>query len=228
MADSKKAIVLIVLAILTITACSSSSISKRYNKPQEEEKSISKSIRFTSEDDAVVKPTQETTKSVVMNNYTDEFDEEPYDDVLIDTKEFIKSNKVPTSLYSTLTKREKILFEVVSYLETPYKYGGESYSGIDCSAFTQNVFNKALGASLPRTASEQYNIGEFEKSDLEFGDLVFFNTRKEAYPGHVGLYLGNNLFAHASSTQGVTVSSLKSSYYAQRFVGAKRIKNLKK
>ncbi|MBI9070571.1 MAG: C40 family peptidase [Melioribacteraceae bacterium] len=218
----------IVFISLYFIGCSSSTVSKRYNKIETEEDAVTKSVRFTSDNDVGLISFAKKEKEITVSNYSKEFDEEPYDDVLIDTKEFIKSNKVPASLISTLTKRERVLFEVVGYLETPYQYGGNNYQGIDCSAFTQNVFNKALKINLPRTASEQYKVGQSEKTDLVFGDLIFFNTRKESYPGHVGLYLGNDLFAHASSSQGVTVSSLKSSYYAQRYVGARRIGKISK
>jgi cell wall-associated NlpC family hydrolase len=61
------------------------------------------------------------------------------------------------------------------------------------------------------------------RKDLQFGDLIFFHTRRHAYVSHVGIYLGDNLFAHASSKYGVTVSSLESTYYNNRFIGAKRI-----
>ncbi|MDZ7766840.1 MAG: NlpC/P60 family protein [Melioribacteraceae bacterium] len=100
-----------------------------------------------------------------------------------------------------------------------------SENGIDCSAFTQQVFSNSVGVDLPRTAREQFNIGESvgRKNDLKFGDLLFFNTTTRSYPGHVGIYIGEDLFAHASRSLGVTVSSLKSTYYDNRFIGARRI-----
>ena len=117
--------------------------------------------------------------------------------------------------------------EVIKYLDTPYKFGGNSESGIDCSAFTKTVFSNTFSMELPRTAKEQYQVGDEidSKNDLKFGDLVFFNTRKRVKPGHVGIYIGDNLFAHASK-KGVTVSSLEDNYYSRKFMGGRRIENL--
>ena len=128
------------------------------------------------------------------------------------------------SLNVPFTEREKILFEVIKYLETPYKYGGNTDKGIDCSAFTKQVYEKSVSVELPRTAREQFNTGEkVSKDELKFGDLVFFNTRKTNNPGHVGIYLGDNQFVHASKTYGVTVSSLDANYYKKRYAGARRM-----
>ena len=117
-----------------------------------------------------------------------------------------------------------MLMEILKYINTPYKYGGTTSNGIDCSAFTQSVYNKSLAVNLQRTAREQYHEGEEIDNidDLKFGDLVFFNTRRRVKPGHVGIYIGDHLFAHASKN-GVTVSSLDLDYYAKRFMGGRRI-----
>ena len=126
----------------------------------------------------------------------------------------------------TNRKKGKFLEEIVSYLNTPYRYGGESRSGIDCSAFTQKVFQNSLNVNLPRTAREEFKRSKtFQvKNELKFGDLVYFNTSKRYYPGHVGIYLDDDLFAHASSSKGVIVSSLNNIYYSSKFIGANRVK----
>jgi len=123
------------------------------------------------------------------------------------------------------TPKEKILMEIIRYLNTPYKYGGNTKKGIDCSAFTQQVYKKTLSLNLNRSASEQYQQGKeiTRIEDLQFGDLVFFDTRRNVKPGHVGIYIGDNLFAHASSKKGVTISSLNHSYYHSRFMGGRRV-----
>ncbi len=123
-------------------------------------------------------------------------------------------------------KKKKFLLELSKYLNIPYKYGGESKNGIDCSAFTRQVYKNSLNVNLPRTAREQYKIGDRIKNikDLKYGDLIFFNTSQIYYPGHVGIYLGNNLFIHSGSSKGVTVSTLKNNYYLNKFIGATRIK----
>lgn len=123
-------------------------------------------------------------------------------------------------------KKRDFLDEIISYLNTPYRYGGNSRSGIDCSAFTQNVFGNSLKVNIPRTAREQYKTWKIfnDKQELKFGDLIYFNTSDYYFPGHVGIYLDDNLFAHASSSRGVVVSSLENNYYSERFVGANRVK----
>jgi len=87
------------------------------------------------------------------------------------------------------------------------------------------MFKNTVSLDLNRTTRDQYNMGKdiSEKDELKFGDLVFFDTRRSVKPGHVGIYLGDNLFAHASSSKGVTISSINSSYYENRFMGGRRV-----
>jgi len=120
------------------------------------------------------------------------------------------------------------LMEIIKYINTPYKYGGNSQDGIDCSAFTQNVFSNSLDILLNRSARQQFTQGfpVDNRENLTFGDLVFFNTRRGVRPGHVGIYIGDNLFAHASSSKGVIVSSLNHKYYSKRYMGGRRINEI--
>lgn len=123
--------------------------------------------------------------------------------------------------------RKAIMDEIMNWIGTTYVFGGTSKSGIDCSAFTRAVFAGAGDITLPRTAATQWNVGRpiRNRSEMKFGDLVFFHTRKEVYVSHVGIYLGDNLFAHASSRWGVTVSSLESTYYDTRLIGVRRLEH---
>ena len=125
------------------------------------------------------------------------------------------------------SKRDLMIMEIIKYMNTPYKYGGNSLNGIDCSAFTQNVYRDSWLLNINRSAREQYKQGIIinDRSELKFGDLVFFNTRRRVKPGHVGIYIGENLFAHASSKLGVTISSLEHDYYNKRYMGARRIED---
>lgn len=102
---------------------------------------------------------------------------------------------------------------------TRYRLGGTDRRGIDCSAFMQEIFNQAYGISLPRSTSEQKEIGrKINKNDLKQGDLVFFRKNN-----HVGIYLGNGKFMHASSSQGVTISSMDEQYWARTYTQSRRV-----
>lgn len=109
---------------------------------------------------------------------------------------------------------------------TPYKIGGLTQSGIDCSGFVFVLFIDVFNIQLPRTAHEQRDVcDKISKTDLQQGDLVFFHTRRSAI-SHVGIYLGNNKFVHASTSNGVMISDLDEEYWLRRFVTAGRV-NLK-
>jgi len=122
-------------------------------------------------------------------------------------------------------EKQKVVDVTMNWLGTRYRFGGTSPRGIDCSAFTRLVYMEAAGIMLPRTAAEQSKVGvEINKDEpLEFGDLVYFKTARYAAVTHIGIYLGNDLFAHASSRYGVTVSSLRSDYYSSHYLGAVRL-----
>jgi len=119
--------------------------------------------------------------------------------------------------------RDRMLLEIIGYLGVPYQFGGSSRSGMDCSGFTTTVYHSGASRLLPRSTRGQYAAGRKVPADeLRFGDLVFFNTTGRS-PSHVGIYIEDDLFAHASVTYGVTISSLESTYYRRRFVGARRV-----
>jgi len=120
-----------------------------------------------------------------------------------------------SALASSLTR------SAMRFLGTPYSFGGTSTRGFDCSGFVQHVF-ALMGVHLPRTADAQYDAGRAIAGAMRPGDLVFFQTYA-AGVSHVGIYLGDDRFVHASSSHGVTVSSLHESYWAARYLGAKRV-----
>ena len=120
--------------------------------------------------------------------------------------------------------KEVIMDVIMHWLGTPYRFGGRNKSATDCSGFIQNVFIESSNLKLPRTARDQFNVGmKVKRSELQFGDLIFFHTYTRRYASHVGIYLGDDLFAQASSRYGVTVSSLESTYYKKRFIGGRRL-----
>lgn len=116
----------------------------------------------------------------------------------------------------------RIISNAMDYLGVPYVFGGTSPYGFDCSGYVQYVFANA-GISLPRTADVQYEVGlPISTTELVAGDLVFFSTYTYG-ASHVGIYLGDNTFIHASSSRGISVDSLGSSYWSSHYIGARRI-----
>ncbi|MBI5026162.1 MAG: C40 family peptidase [Nitrospirae bacterium] len=122
-----------------------------------------------------------------------------------------------------LDEKERVVLFAKKFLNIPYRFGGTTLMGIDCSAYVQKVYN-FFNIPLPRTAREQFNVGDgVDKDDLTIGDLVFFKTYA-TFPSHVGIYIGNDLFIHASRrARKVKISNLNHPYYVKRFIGAKRI-----
>ena len=115
---------------------------------------------------------------------------------------------------------------VDSYLGIPYKWGGTTRAGMDCSAFTRAIFRETYGVELPRTSKQMYGVGRAipQEQSLKPGDLVFFkNTYSGPGVSHVGIYIGNGRFAHASSSKGGTITPLDNPYFQPRYIGARRV-----
>ena len=140
----------------------------------------------------------------------------------IETAKAIQSND--SSTYENGLTRDVIISIAKRFLGAPYKFGGDSLiRGLDCSAFVNKVFT-FFNVDLPRTAREMYKIGRnVTKGELEAGDLVFFKTYA-SYPSHVGIYIGDSEFIHASSAaKRVRIDNIDQSYYRKRYIGAKRV-----
>ena len=140
---------------------------------------------------------------------------------LISTIPFLTESKVSAATTN----------EIASYAEkfngTPYKFGGTTPAGFDCSGYIRHVYNN-FDINLPRTSAEQFKVGtSVNKDNLQPGDLVFFaNTYKKGI-SHTGIYIGNNEFISAKS-RGVLKANLKTDpYWAPKYAGAKRISNVK-
>ena len=139
----------------------------------------------------------------------------------------LKNEQIANSIRHTRTI-DGILTEAESYLGTPYRFGGMTRNGIDCSAFVLSVFGAAVGMNLPRVAASQATEGEaVSKEDLQKGDLVFFAHRGSRI-SHVGIVEevtadGDVKFIHAATSKGVMISSLADSYWGPKFRFAKRI-----
>jgi cell wall-associated NlpC family hydrolase len=215
----KKTLLLTFLAgFILIAGCSSSSNSIRYGSDKEKKEEKVDPVRYG-------KNENETIQS---NNDEDDPDETPDDLTTVDastlTRKYNSSGWNSGISSDVATLRESMLMEIIKYMNTPYKFGGNSKEGIDCSAFTQTVFG-SCSIQLLRSAKEQYTHGipVENKEELKFGDLVFFNTRKTVRPGHVGIYIGDNLFVHASPKHGVIATPLSHDYYSNRYMGARRM-----
>ena len=126
-----------------------------------------------------------------------------------------------TDLEKRSDLRTKIIEEALNFLGVRYKFGGESKSGLDCSALTRLVY-RVIGINLPNNSSSQFENGvPIKKEEALPGDLVFF--KRGGRIGHVGIYLGNDLFVHASFTlKRVVISSLSERYFKERFAGFRR------
>lgn len=157
-----------------------------------------------------------------------EVENEPSESINIKLDEFLTKHKLVDTLSSIPTSYERMLMQIINYIGTPYKFGGNSRKGIDCSAFTQTIFAEVFNLEIPRSTLGQIKIGSeiINKEDLKFGDLVFFNTRRRQIPGHVGIYLWDNLFAHASTRNGVVISTMDLGYYDKRYLSGRRVEEI--
>ncbi len=206
----------LLLILIIHFGCSPSSQTIRYGK---EKQPSSDQAVSESKDTLVFDDNDEIAEYLDPDDLPEEKSAYNISDIM---KKLEKTDNLSTE---QVTAREKLLMEIIKYLDTPYKYGGSTLNGIDCSAFTQSVYQDALSVNLNRTARDQFTQGKVisSKEELEFGDLVFFNTRRRVRPGHVGIYIGDGLFAHASTKGGVMISSLEEDYYSKRYMGARRV-----
>lgn len=122
----------------------------------------------------------------------------------------------------------KLYSECASWIGAPYKYGGTSRSGVDCSGLTYLIYKAVYGKTLTRQSGDMLtnNCKKISKSDLREGDLVFFRTdgKRSSTPNHVGIYLKNNKFIHSSTSKGVVVSDLTQEYYVTNWIAGGRVK----
>ncbi|UKS25645.1 C40 family peptidase [Paenibacillus sp. HWE-109] len=126
------------------------------------------------------------------------------------------------ALGSVSASQSKLDETVDGLLGVPYRDAGTTTKGFDCSGFTAYVFDQ-FGIDLPHSSSSQNTEGYWvDKSDLRKGDLVFFNTGGKGV-SHVGIYLGNGEFIHSASNEGIVKNKLSESYYAKRYVSARRV-----
>jgi len=133
----------------------------------------------------------------------------------------------PFGKWNNSEERSLLVRVVKTFLGVPYKLGGSTLKGIDCSAFVRKIY-EIFNIELPRTTREQFSVGKkIGKEQLEEGDLVFFRRRGNS--SHVGIYIGDNQFVHASSSnRQVKIDYLDAPYYSKRFLRGVRVKELER
>ena len=130
----------------------------------------------------------------------------------------VNANQTPNTTASK-NSSQKVNQVYRQWVGTRYHLGGTGVGGIDCSAFVQKTMSGAFNIHLPRSTAEQRHSGRsISKSDLQPGDLVFFRKNN-----HVGVYIGGGKFVHASTSQGVTTSSLSESYWSRTYTQSRRV-----
>ena len=121
---------------------------------------------------------------------------------------------------------EALYKEAQNWLGVPYRYGGHSKMGADCSGLVMEIYRAVYHIDLQRNSAEIYNKNckKVDREDLKEGDLVFFGKQGSTVINHVGIYLKNNKFIHASSSKGVVVSDMSERYYVNHFIVAGRVR----
>jgi len=232
-----KKIIPALFTIVTMAGCSSMKPLNYTNSKQVEAASSmskngpstdNKEVKFL--DDISVEPASSgNTKIVAVNKTSGRQSAATGNSYLTNRSSSVEKASEVQLKYSILLNTEveqlqdnRLLEHVDEWYGTRYRYGGTTKSGVDCSAFVQAVYLSAFALSLPRTARDQYrNSRIISATEMKTGDLVFFNTTGGI--SHVGIYLQNNKFIHASASQGVTISDMFDPYYLRRFIGIGRI-----
>ncbi len=184
------------------------------DSPAKNDKATPESIASVSTSDSVEEEVDNSNSGPFEGKYNE-----------ADMEREIQTTSEIIGTWNSPVERNLLVKVVMGFLGTPYKFGGSSIRGLDCSAFVRKIYG-FFDINLPRTAREQSRVGKrISRSDLEIGDLVFFNTRRSI--GHVGIYVGNNEFIHASYRgKEVRIDTLDTPYYDKRFIKAVRLKKL--
>lgn len=231
-----KKIVPVLLIIVTLASCSSMkplnfSNSKQVDASSAAVKNTSansnKEVKFL--DDISVEPASSDTRVIATNKTSSGKQTSLGANNYLNRPSSVEKASELQLKYAILLNTEveqlqdnNLLEHIDEWYGTRYRYGGTTKSGIDCSAFVQAVYLSAFAMSLPRTARDQYRQSRIiSATEMKTGDLVFFNTTGGI--SHVGIYLQNNKFIHASTSYGVTISDMFDPYYLRRFIGIGRI-----
>jgi murein DD-endopeptidase / murein LD-carboxypeptidase len=196
------------LALLLIgqTGCQSTTVAERYTKPE---------VSTVYSQEQPQKFAQEEVAPEIGDSYEDpSFDLERYRD------------EVSRFSVDEYAAQQKMYEQIQQLVGTRYRYGGtDEDRGLDCSGFVSKVFGKSLGMRLPHSSTGMAELGaDVSKSELQFGDLVFFKIKRNRI-SHVGIYVGEGKFVHATKGLGVTYSSLDEDYYRRTYARSKRLLN---
>lgn len=211
----KKTFVLIPVVML-FTACSQNSVVLNDQSPNDSTKETKLSY---SEYKKLYDAKNSSVKNKPLNNYEAILTPKEYKNLMLDDK----SDEKVDSVQPTSTKKRSFMDFYSEWKNVKYKMGGESKRGIDCSAFAREIYKEKYNTQLPRSTLTQVNMGkEVKKSDLKPGDLVFFKTGKRTK--HVGVYVGDNNFLHAS-VKGIQFTSLDKPFYKKSYWTSRRVIN---
>jgi cell wall-associated NlpC family hydrolase len=183
------------------------------------------SPRFTShpQEPAAVRPVLPVLPDTVIRTGEEDDDPTGVEPDTVTALPGIQARISDTTEGNPAIDRRRMLGRIMELMGTRYVRRGIGKRGFDCSGFTSIIYKEETGITLPHSSMEQYGVGTgIDQDSLKFGDLVFFRIRGRR-PSHVGIYVGDGLFAHVSLSVGVTVSLLSSEYYAKRYLGARRI-----
>jgi peptidoglycan DL-endopeptidase LytE len=144
-------------------------------------------------------------------------------------EEIVNLTNKPIKPWKNSDEKYMLVKVAKSFMGAPYKYGGTTVKGLDCSAYVKKIYD-IFDVQLPRSARDQFRVGsKINREELAVGDLVFFRTKRYVkYPTHVGIYIGDGNFIHSSSGHGrigVKIDALSSDYYSNAYTGATRIKD---
>jgi peptidoglycan endopeptidase LytE len=182
------------------------------------------SLKTRQDPDALSVPAPvEYTKNELLPEHEEEDDGITGEEARAEIERQAKESRSLLSNWNTPDEQQLLVKAALGFLGAPYRLGGFSMKGLDCSGLVKKIY-QTFNIDLPRTAFEQSHIGlRVARSKLIEGDLIFFNTRRTL--GHVGIYIGNDQFVHASSRKrGVRIDNLSTPYYNKRFVRAVRLK----
>lgn len=213
------------LLLVLLASCSSLKTAFTGNKQPASNTSVKKEAKFLDQIDMPVESakSKENSTPFAKNESTTKRESYHREDNTENLSQLQVKYAVLLNTPAEDVKNTKMFEFIDDWYGTPYRLGGTTKKGVDCSAFTQFLFASVYGLGIPRTSKEQYNsTNRISRTELKEGDLIFFNTRGGV--SHVGVYLLNNKFVHASTSGGVMISDIFDEYWARKFVGVGRLK----